>query len=53
MSNIHGLFFVDASHLGAAHEEMIALHGSVEVFIREGLGWSDAALGRLRDGLLE
>ncbi len=53
MTNIRGLFFVDASYLGAAHDEIINRHGSVDAFIRDGIGWSESDLNRLRDGLLE
>ena len=53
MTNIHGLFFVHTSYLGAAHDEIATRHGSVEGFIRDGIGWSDSDLHRLRDGLLE
>lgn len=53
MSNIRGLFFVHTSYLGAAHDEISREYGSVEAFIRDGIGWSDSDLRRLRDGLLE
>ncbi len=52
-TNIHGLFFVHTSYLGAAHDEINSEYGSVEAFIRDGIGWSDSDLRRLRDGLLE
>ncbi len=53
MTNILGLFFVHPSYLGAAHEEITGRYGSVEAFIREGIGWSDSELDQLRDALLE
>jgi hypothetical protein len=53
LSNIRGLFFVDAAYLGAARDEIRALFGSIESFIGEGLRWSPTALARLRDELLE
>jgi protein-tyrosine phosphatase len=53
MSNIRGLFFVHTSYLGAAHDEITKEFGSVEAFIRDGIGWSDSDLRHLRDGLLE
>lgn len=53
MANIRGLFFVHASYLGAAHDEITTRYGSVEAFLRDGIGWSDADLRRLRDDLLE
>jgi protein-tyrosine phosphatase len=53
MTNIRGLFFVHASYLGAAHDEITTGYGSVEAFIREGIGCCDDDLRRLRDELLE
>ncbi len=53
MTNIRGLFFVDASYLGAAHDEITRQYGCVEAFIRDGIGCSDSELRHLRDGLLE
>jgi protein-tyrosine phosphatase len=53
MTNIRGLFFVDPSYLGAAHDEITTGYGSVEAYIRDGIGWSDSELQRLREGLLE
>jgi protein-tyrosine phosphatase len=53
LTNIRGLFFVDAAYLGAAHDEIHALYGSVESFVGDGLGWSESELARLRDELLE
>jgi protein-tyrosine phosphatase len=52
VGNIRGLFYVHASYLGAAHDEITTRYGSVEAFIRDGIGWSDADLHRLREGLL-
>jgi protein-tyrosine phosphatase len=53
LRQIRGLFFVDADYLGAAHDEATARYGSIQRFIREGVGWQDADLARLRDVLLE
>ena len=53
MTNIRGLFFVDAAYLGAAHDEISKLYGSPDSFVAEGLGWSRAELARLRADLLE
>jgi hypothetical protein len=53
MTNIRGLFFVDSTYLGAAHDEITREFGSVEAFIRDGIGWSDSELQSLRDALLE
>jgi protein-tyrosine phosphatase len=53
VANIRGLFFVHSSYLAAAHEEITACYGSIDDFIRDGVGWPDSALRRLRDELLE
>lgn len=53
LRQIRGLFFVDAEYIGAAHDEATARYGSIQRFIREGVGWQDADLARLRDVLLE
>jgi hypothetical protein len=53
LRQIRGLFFVDAEYLGAAHDEATTRYGSIQRFIREGVGWQDADLARLRDVLLE
>jgi len=53
VTNIRGLFFVDPSYLAAAYEELIELFGTLDDFIRSGLGWSDDSLHNLRDHLLE
>jgi protein-tyrosine phosphatase len=53
MTNIRGLFFVDSMYLGAAHDEITREFGSVEAFIRDGIGWSGSELQSLRDALLE
>jgi len=53
MGNIRGLFFVHATYLGAAHDEITGEFGSVEAFIRDGIGCSDSEISRLRDLLLE
>jgi protein-tyrosine phosphatase len=53
MTNIRGLFFVDAAYLGAAHDEISKLYGSPDSFVAEGLGWSRSELVRLREDLLE
>ncbi len=53
MTNIRGIFFVDASYLGAAHDEITRGYGSVEAFIRDGIGCSESDIQHLRAGLLE
>lgn len=53
MSNVEPLYVVSASNLDAAHEAIIDRYGGPDRFLREGLGWSDADLARLRDDLLE
>lgn len=52
-STVRGLFFVDAAYLEAARDEMVQRHGSVDGFLREGVGVTDEALAALRDALLE
>jgi protein-tyrosine phosphatase len=53
MTSVRGLFFVDAAYIGAAHDEIRLIYGSVAGFIRKGIGWSDADLEGLRGQLLE
>jgi protein-tyrosine phosphatase len=53
MTNIRGLFFVDGAYLGAAHDEITRRYGSLDSFIREGIGFSDSGIQRLRNELLE
>jgi protein-tyrosine phosphatase len=53
ITHIRGLFFVDATYLGAARGEMHELYGSIESFVGDGLRWSDTELTALRNELLE
>jgi protein-tyrosine phosphatase len=53
LSNIRGLFFVDASYLGAARDEIAMLFGSVESFLFEGIGCSESMRSKLQQDLLE
>ena len=52
-SRVEGLLYVKEQSLQAAHAEIIERHGSVEVFLTEGLGCSTEGLAQLRDDLLE
>jgi protein-tyrosine phosphatase len=52
-SRVEGLLYVKEQSLQAAHAEIIERHGSVEVFLTEGLGCSVEGLAQLRDDLLE
>jgi protein-tyrosine phosphatase len=52
-SRVEGLLYVKEQSLQAAHAEIIERHGSVEVFLTEGLGCSTEGLELLRDDLLE
>jgi protein-tyrosine phosphatase len=52
-SRVEGLLYVKEQSLQAAHAEIIERHGSVEVFLTEGLGCSVEGLAQLRDELLE
>ncbi|MGB8328789.1 MAG: tyrosine-protein phosphatase [Polyangiales bacterium] len=53
LSSVEGLLYVKEQSLQAAHAEIIERHGSLESFLIEGLGRSEADLERLRDELLE
>ena len=50
---VEGLLYVKEQSLGAAYDEILALHGSVEAYLVEGLGCARDDLERLRDDLLE
>jgi protein-tyrosine phosphatase len=53
MAGIRGLFYVDASYLEAAKAEAREGYGSLAAFIREGIGFGDDEVRRLRECLLE
>jgi protein-tyrosine phosphatase len=53
MTNLRGLFFVHASYIGAAKDEITTRYGSIERFLGEGVGCDNDTLQRLRDDLLE
>lgn len=50
---VEGLLFVKRQSLQAAHDEILARHGSIEGYLADALGFPSAALERLRDELLE
>ena len=52
-SRVEGLLYVKEQSLQAAHAEIIERHGSIEVFLTEGLGCSTEGLAQLRGDLLE
>ncbi len=52
-TNIRGLYYVHESYLQAAYDEIIARHGSIDAFIREGMGLTDMDRDLLRRELLE
>ena len=52
-SRVEGLLYVKEQSLQAAHTEIVERHGSVDLFLTEGLGVSSEGLERLRDDLLE
>jgi protein-tyrosine phosphatase len=52
-SRVEGLLYVKEQSLQAAHAEIIEWHGSVAVFLTEGLGCSAERLAQLREDLLE
>lgn len=53
MSNMEAFLVQGASYIDASFDEMVKEYGSVDNFIRDGLGLSDQEINRLRDELLE
>jgi protein-tyrosine phosphatase len=53
MTGYESMFFVKPEYLDAAHDEVIRRYGSMESYLREGLGISDEMMDRLRKELLE
>jgi len=53
LSRVEGLLYVKEQSLQAGHAEIVERYGSVEAFLAEGLGRSQADLERLRQDLLE
>jgi protein-tyrosine phosphatase len=53
MSNMKAFLIQQGSYIDASYDEMVEEYGSVEGYVREGLGLSEQDVGRLRDELLE
>ena len=53
MSNMEAFLIQHGSYIDASYDEMVKTYGSVDAFIRDGLGLSDQEINRLRDELLE
>ena len=53
MSNMEAFLIQGGSYIDASYDEMVIAYGSVDAFIRDGLGLSDQEINRLRDELLE
>ena len=53
MTAYEGMFLVKPEYLDAAHDEVIRRFGSMESFLRKGLGISDETINTLRNELLE
>jgi protein-tyrosine phosphatase len=53
MSPVEAFYVLRGDHIDAALEQAVAEFGSLENYIREGLGITDAEIARLRDQLLE
>jgi protein-tyrosine phosphatase len=53
MTSYEAKFSVKPEYLEAAHKEAISKYGSMESYLRKGLGISDKMISRLRNELLE
>jgi protein-tyrosine phosphatase len=53
MTMYEGMFLVKPEYLEAAHEAVVRRYGSMESYLRKGLGISDAVINKLRSELLE
>ena len=52
-TNIEAFYVLDGSYIDAALDEAVMKYGSMDAYIREGLGITDAEIQSLRDQLLE
>jgi protein-tyrosine phosphatase len=52
-TNMEAFYILDGSYIDAALEQAVEDYGSMEAYIREGLGISDVEVERLRSELLE
>ena len=53
MTSFEAMFYVKPEYLDAARQGVIGKYGSMESYIREGLGISDEVVEKLRNELLE
>ena len=53
MTNVEAFYILDGSYIDGALEEAMDKYGSMEAYIREGLGLNDVEIERLRNELLE
>ena len=52
-TNMDAFYILDGAYIDAALEQAVEDYGSMEAFIRDGLGISDEEVEQLRSGLLE
>lgn len=53
MSNINAFYVLEAAYIDATLDEINKEYGSLDRYVREGLGLSDAEVQQLRDALLD
>jgi protein-tyrosine phosphatase len=53
MTTYEAMFLVKPEYLQAAHDEAVRRYGSMDAYLRKGLGISDGMIDRLRSDLLE
>jgi len=53
MTNVEAFYILEGSYIDGALEQAVADYGSMEAYIRDGLGISDEEVERLRSELLE
>jgi protein-tyrosine phosphatase len=53
MTNVEAFYILDGSYIDGSLEQAVAEYGSMEAYIREGLGISDEEIEQLKNQLLE
>ena len=53
MTNIKGFYILEAEYIDASLDEAVKRYGSIDKYIREGLGVTDKELANLREQMLE
>jgi protein-tyrosine phosphatase len=53
MTNVEAFYVLDGSYVDGALDRAIEEYGSMEAYVRDGLGLTDEETERLRDQLLE